>query len=700
MATKSQIVITFTRNALATEDVSFFRTDDLTSSAVPLLSTFVSGARTKNGELEIGTPTATPGEIEAAAYEKYFNIDHNSAGLMTISRLVNVVTIDINIKWFLSTFSSTAGATESLNTRVPDDFTLVSAFIRFHPTEPCDKVDVEITMTTIADFYSLGLGNSPLFPVTTNPVTISVDRTVPTNIYLHKTARPTINIVDEEWGEPHLYFRKIFTDTGLTLGIQSSPLLGATVTINVSYGSQLSQRPFTESVTYSLDNVTFQSSNVFTGQTDGDYTIYVKDLLTCTVSKDFTIDTGASSRDAEFKVMPINSISFSKDEVWDGLQGGIHKNPTNVLSLTDFKRKVYEEKLIFRDEDEVRIQFKSNYNNHSVSIEDCEGVDTATGVVVEKMSNNLNLFESLDAIMYEVSQGVTGVYFISGNVYDINDIIIDEFELNGNLPDSAQIGNPIEFVGIGVHQVVDIVYDSAVDKNVMLFNFTSSAGNGIDIRTRAFYDLLNFEVYEFNVNFSDIIIHGGIPRDVRVRIQVTDDLYDEINYYSEYISLLSSYEDGFNKYVAINYSNNNNRGVFYLYGITHFIRAEILDVSSLIDDDSEIIKGDLSTYLSDATVHEGILISFSEVTYRVMLKIVLALSSENLFINGLGYVKRDNVSVDTVPNTNLYLITCELLSTNQNFNNFIDSDTGNSEEFRTIYIPKLATAGSGSYIKI
>ncbi len=398
--------------------------------------------------------------------------------------------------------------------------------------------------------------------------------------------------------------------------------------------------------------------------------------------------------------MTINSISFSKDEVWDGLQDGIHKNPTNVLSLTDFKRKVYEEKLIFRDEDEVRIQFKSNYNNHSVSIEDCEGVDTATGVVVEKMSNNLNLFESLDAIMYEVSQGVTGVYFISGNVYDINDIIIDEFELNGNLPDSAQIGNPIEFVGIGVHQVVDIVYDSAVDKNVMLFNFTSSAGNGIDIRTRAFYDLLNFEVYEFNVNFSDIIIHGGIPRDVRVRIQVTDDLYDEINYYSEYISLLSSYEDGFNKYVAINYSNNNNRGVFYLYGITHFIRAEILDVSSLIDDDSEIIKGDLSTYLSDATVHEGILISFSEVTYRVMLKIVLALSSENLFINGLGYVKRDNVSVDTVPNTNLYLITCELLSTNQNFNNFIDSDTGNSEEFRTIYIPKLATAGSGSYIKI
>ena len=702
MATKSQIEITFTRDALDTENVSFIRTDDLTLSGIPILSTFVSGARTSNGQLPINTPTATPGEAEAAAYEKYFNIDHNVAGLMTISRLVNVVTIDININWELSGFTSTAGATDVLNTRVGLEFVLLQADLQIHPSEPCDKVDVDILTNIQADGYTYSLNDVALIPVATNPFTVPIFRTVPTNIYLHKAGSAIINVVELEFNEPHLYFRKIFTNI-LTIGIQSSPLVGATVSINVNYGSQLSQRPFTEVVTYSLDNVSFQSSNTFTGQTDGDYTIYVKDSIGCTVQKDYTVDTGASGRDAFIKVSNINSVTFSKDEIWDGLQDGIHKNQDNVLALTDFKKTLFDEKLIYRNEDEIRIQFKSNYRDNDIIIEHCDGTDTGTGIVVEQMSANLNLFESLDAIMYRVRQDVTGLYFTSGNVYDENDIIISEqspYELNGNLPDSAKIGNLIEIVGHGIHPIIDIVYDRDKDKNVMVFDFNFSSSVDIDVVMRSYYDLLPFEVYEFNVDFSAISIHAGLPREVRIRIQSTDDLYDEVNHYSEFISILETYEDGFSKYAAINYSNNNNRDIFYLYGITHFIRAEILEVNALIDDDSEVIKGDLTTYLSESTVHEGITISFSEVTYRVMLKIVLALSSENLFINGLGYVKRDNVKVDPVPNTNLYSIVCELLSTNQNFNTFINSDTGNREDFNTNYVPKLVTSGSGSYIKI
>ena len=701
MATKSQIVITFTRAALQDEYVQFFRADDATLTAIPMLSTFVSGARVKNGEVPIGTPTGTPGEAEAVAYEKYFDIDFNAAGLMSISRVGAVVTVDININWFLTTFTSTAGATETINTRIPEDFTLASANLKIHPTTPCDIVDVEIDMTQLADGYSYSLAVG-VIPVSTNPFTVPVNRTVPTNIYVHKSGKTSVNIVSEQWNEQHLYFRKLYAGAGIHIQIQPSPLVGATVTIQTNYAGQLEQRPpNTYSLTYSLDDITYQSSNIFTGQADGDYTVYIKDSLGCTVEKDYTIvGGGANGRDEFFEVSNVNSITFSKDEIWDGLQNGIHKNLENVLSLTGTSKIQFEEKLIYSDSDEVRIQFKSNYKTHNVTAENCEGDDTGLTVVVEKMSKNLDLFESLDAKMYSINQDFTALYFTSGNVYDEAGVIIDTFELNGNLPNSAIVGVDVEIIGEGVHEIVDVIYDSEKDKNVMVFNFYLDSGEDVDVRMRAYYDLLPFEVYEFTIPFGDVIIHGDLAKEIRLRIQAADDLYDEINHYSEYISLLTAEELGLNKYVAINYFNNNNRDIFYLYGISHFIRAEVLDSNAIIDDSSEVIKGDLTTYLTESVVHNGIAIIFSEVTYRVMLKIVLALSSEGLFINGLGYVKKEGIDVEPIKGTNLYAISCELLSTNKNFNTFIDSDTGEGEDYITTYYPRLLTSGGGSYIKI
>ena len=109
---------------------------------------------------------------------------------------------------------------------------------------------------------------------------------------------------------------------------------------------------------------------------------------------------------------------------------------------------------------------------------------------------------------------------------------------------------------------------------------------------------------------------------------------------------------------------------------------------------------DLSTYLSESTVHKGMSISFAETTYKVMLKIVLALSSENLFINGIGYVKSGNVEVDPILNTNLYLIKCSVLGSGESFNSFINNTKGESEGYKTIYIPGLIKTNLGGFLKI
>ena len=504
--------------------------------------------------------------------------------------------------------------------------------------------------------------------------------------------------------EPHVYIRKLYSDIGVQVRVAANPLIGATVTVYTFYQGQLTQRPIPNNLSYSLNNVDFQTSNVFSGQVDGDYTIYIKDDLGCTVEKDFSIATGSSGRDAFIEISDLNSINFAESEIWNGNQNGIDKNPENVLSLTDRQQELYEETLIFRKEDSVRIQFKSNYDNHDVDLENCEGTALADVIVVEKMSKNLNLFEALDAWFIDYGDGLTAVYYTAGLTYDEAGTPNGSYELNGNLPDFAYVGNLVEIrISPGVletHEILDVLYDDALGKRIFVIGLSGTSVTAEETATRAYYDLLPYEIYEFTIDFAPVLIQGGLDKKVRVRIQATDDLYDEVNFYSEYASMLEADEYNLDRFFSINYSNNNNRSIFYLYGITHFIRAEVLMSNAIIDDSVDVIKGDLTTYLAESVVNKGIRISFAEVTYKMMIKIVLAISSENLFINGLGYVKSEAVESLPVENTNLYLISCTLLSTNKNFNTFVNQAIGNEEGYKTLYIPGLVKTNLGGFLKI
>ena len=318
----------------------------------------------------------------------------------------------------------------------------------------------------------------------------------------------------------------------------------------------------------------------------------------------------------------------------------------------------------------------------------------------------MNLFEALDAEMYSYGPGLTAIYFLTGNIYNEAGVVTGTYDLNGNLPDFAYIGNTVDIqiqtsgTG-GVHVISDILYDETIEKRVIIFEYGNLSTNPLTVTARSYYDILNFEVYEFNVNFNNLIIQGGLEPTVRLKLTNTDNLYNARNYYSNWIEIIKT-EDNYdlNKYVSINYSNNNNRSVFYIYGIKHFIRAEILFSNSTIDDSVQVIRGDTNTYLSESIVHSGMNISFAEVTYKVMMKISLALSSENLFVNGLGYVKESNLEIEPILNTNLYRINVTLLRSRENFNSFINSNIGNDESYRTLYIPGLTKTNLGGSIKI
>jgi hypothetical protein len=695
-STKATIEITFVRDVADGEYITFERSSPDWDTDITITSTFLASGRRVNKELPIEVPTATPGESAAMTYERYFGKDHNASGLMTISRVVNVITIEINEPWDFINFSTTTGSTDSKLPYVPETFTLDNASLQINPINPCDIVDIEILTSLMADSYSIqnpsSISQEASIPVSTNPFTVSIDRLIGKELFVHRSG-VTLNVSELEWNEPHLYFNKIGQEN-IIINTVVDPFSGGTITVTVDYLNQLTPRPNVNTLQYSLDNVNFFPSGVWSGQLGGDYTVYVKDSFGCTVSKDFKVADSIESSNPFFEISERNSVSFSKNEVWDGLQEGIHKNYDNVLALTDISDFNYDERVIFRDSDKIRIQFKSNYTNHTIHLEDCEGGNISYTPSVEKMSNNLGLYESLDCVLHRLPNGRSGLFFDSGEYYNEYEVALGQYELFGNLPDSATIGNFVEIVGYGNHEIVDIIYDNSLDKRLMVFNLEYT-GVDLPVIMKCHYNLLPFDVYEFDVDFSQPIIKPT-EKAVRIRIQAFDNLYEELNYYSEYCLLLNDDEYDYKKYVAIDYYGTNNRKVFYLYGLRHFLRAEIEGVNAIIEDSNEIVKGDSSTYVSESVVNKGMSISFSEVTYRVMLKIVLALSSENLFVNGLGYVKKEGVSVEPIANTNLYKVSCELLSTNKNFNTSISDSTGVDEGYKTIYVPNILGTSMGS----
>lgn len=701
MATKGKITITFNTDASDGETISFERTS--TYGTISLDSTFVSGSRVANNQIPLTTPTLNVGEMTAAAYETYFNIDQNQGKLMNISRNINVIEIDILYGWDFQNFSSDVPSIGGvLVPEVPDTFQLLTASLITYITDPCEFITVNVLMSEQATGYYLQLPGTyqsvPITTVSTNPFNVDVPRLQGYQLKVIKSGSSNVINVSEYFNEPFFYFRRV-GQQNIVLTVASDYFSGSTVSASVDYLNQLTERPNPLlQIQYSLDGYNWFDDGTFSGQVPGDYTLFIKDGMGCTIQKDFKIKGTVGQRTPFFFISEANSISFSQSQVWNNEQNGIYKNPNNVLATSDLQENLYKERLIFRKEDEVRIQFKSNYEYHDISVEDCEGNDTGLNPTSpEKMSNNMNLYESLDCKLVGLSNTRAGIYFDSGNYYDINGTVEGTYELFGNLPDSAVIDNKIRIPGRGVFVIQDVIYNEELNKKLIVFNMNNSIGVNfpVDEIMQCHYNLLNFEVYEFNIDFSVPIIKSGLEKLIRVNIRATDDLFDEIFFCSEYSLIVDSDDFNGNKYLGINYYGSNNRSIFYLYGIEHFIRAEIIDISSYIDDDNDILKGDLHTYLTESTVHKGIKILFSEVTYRMMMKLSLALSSEFLFVNGLGYVKDKSLKIEQIEHTNLYTMECQLISTNSNYNPMANQRTGEREGYKTLYIPNIVGTDTG-----
>lgn len=464
--------------------------------------------------------------------------------------------------------------------------------------------------------------------------------------------------------------------------IDSNPIV-----INIfkdsSGGAVTIHSPFPEELNYeySLDRFLWYPENTFSGLSNGDYTLYIRDQYGCQKTKPFSIleqNFGSPvvflSKENSLRFMEPKT-DYSKDE-----------NRTYCDSPAKLNYGYMQQ---FLKSDIITTQFKSNYNLIEVTVKDIESGDSIF-IPVNKMTNNIGIKVKYNQVKkYKISESQFGIYFETGQVLDYDsNALIDTYNLNGSLPAWAKLGNVVQIDG-AFYTIDNIAFDENVNAEVLVFNGVgpSSVQNAV---VSCVYNIQDYEVYEFLFDFFQF--NGKI---VQVQISNSDPNFGNYNWISEQIEIVEQLEG----YLEIRYYNSTNTNVLYSTGITHLLRIPFNTIKANDSESSENYNTDTNTHLLNSKVYEGTDFEFLPMPLELFRKVKIALSMDTVFIDAVGYTKNGEFQKENLGSTNLYKLTAPMIKNGFVFN----SNMNNSENISDnplINIPGLIELTSDGYVKL
>ena len=583
------------------------------------------------------TATVVPLEITEVGYlpasvtltETYSNRVIEDGGLIESIECIESTDFNSSNWEYYFNVIGDGGIVESLGC-LPSDFTSESLSPRY----------LRLSVTTSEQVVSYKLGNNPSVGVSKNPFTIpGVPRETSQTITVKDSVGST--------GFIRILTPDILVSSNVTSSFINSPS-GATIKVFVS-GIRLL------TLQYSLDNIVFQSSNIFSGILEGNYTIYVRDQLGGVANISLTIpnfEEGGVAERFPYSDLPSksNSIRFARYVNWGNCSD--YKNDENTLSWQlPFTENACEYNQLFQGCDIITTQIKSNYKNIAVTVlDDNEG------------ERDINVYYTGE---------VTGTY-----------------SLNGNLPAWGVIGNYVFYKGDWI-EISNIIYDNSKSAYVLVLDVIYTSF-GESLTVRSLYDSETYDIYEFKVDMSDYS-----NSKIQVNITQTDDnvsFPDEV-YLSEIIDVAEIQEGT----LSIEYYNDNNTDIFYATGIKNKIRIPIEYFAGGYADNVESERTDSNTYLINSEGYENDLIAFKLMPKQMMRKVVQALSHKFVFLNDVQYVKEESPEIVSLIGSNLYRLNAQMTKSNA-----VYTARGKNETFSlgSFEVPSLLEIDTEGYLKI
>lgn len=628
MAT-SKITLTFTNwdSGDPTGTTINFKANGVDKNEVAVL------VRTTSGQFNVS------GDNNDAAnnYKNAWQADY-AAGFATITVLANVVTIEALADGveFTDFVTDPPGRVSEVIDNVPFDppLEITGAVLSPADTNPCTTVKVTLSQVN---------GTPPFTWVSPLPGNVGLEGTVP-----RSGGNITITIEDDNAEQDSIVVAipALLDNTAIEeIVIEGDPsgLYGTVSVLMTTFPGV----PITYE--YSMDNVTFQTSNVFTSVLPGVYTMYIKDNFGCTIQEEFEV-TLEGIRPPVYRLIP-KSNSFG----WFEQQAAVSDcvNPYNSTNAkpNDYKPTRWYNPKYFQpwcSIDNPKTQFRSNYDTLTAKMYNIVTEAEVATFTIEQKSNNIGQRQIMDAKIYDKGAGQTGIYWLTGNIYDTDGVtVIDTYALNGQLPEWVKVGQKFMLSGSatdGLFEIKQIIYDSTLLVNAAVIDRVyTDLTEPVTVKVDATYNRLNYETYEFLADFT------GIPEGCyNIILSMTDS--EEEYPDSIWETLPFRITSGNRDLVYIESSDHVDDGILYSTGIIHKQRFQGLfyeeDFPSTYETSRDSRK---QINKLDGRVQHVIILEAIDVPYWVFEKLALYISKKNIRVNNIQIQCEEEFEVERFP---------------------------------------------------
>lgn len=652
-------IITVTFNSIPAADTVLQLADTLLLANDDHLDEIFKALRTQVGE----ATAITDNNVSAGFYKKAINIDYNATNLYTITVVSNVVTITANnpLSQFAETSNTTAGAVTVVINNDPFTaaITIDSVTVSEADSSPCDNVKLTVTVSEQADNINTPISQA----VATNPFVFDTIRVDSVDVTMEK---------DSDLATQLLRIPKLLS-TYIDIDIVNTPS-GATV-------SAVRQFPLSDlaivgvifplTFEYSLDNVLWQASNSWSGLAEGSHTLYVRDNIGCSISIPFTISEFTPNLvDYEpiFEISNLNSIRYKENVVWSD---AIPKNVNNTLSFEE-ATKINQRSFVqpFQKNDPIQnTQLRSSYQTNTAVLIDSDGNETTlTGV---KVTDNMDKTDVRDAFVVNFVGGANigrlGVYFGAGDVYNPITLVYESsYNLNGELMTWVNIGDYINLQGIGwvlIEDIVPIPDNIPYSGKCLVLNALAgdySLGDQSTIQATTVYNILDFERYEFPVDFTSLEGY------YKVKINGTDTRTNFLD--REKLSEWLDIKETHCKMYVIDYYNSENNEINFSSGIQYRIRIPIArDLKRTPENNQDNYVTDTNTVKLESSIRKFYDFSAYPLPEGMADVLEMVLSQDRLFMNGLSYLSEGDIGMNALGDTNLVQVKAQLVQSDYKF---------------------------------
>lgn len=570
----------------------------------------------------------------AANYALAFNLDYNASGVFLVTVDGAIVTIKVDQDNAFDGWIKSASwtplvtiTTENIDT----DLELIDVQYSESTNNPCDNIKVTLTFNKDVFYLTVPFVGSSV----DGSITFEYPRNIAYPIEANKgfdvfTSSQNLNKTPSKLLASNISTRTIATPSGATL-----------------VGSYLGNS-FLLSLEYSLDGLTYQTSNVFGGLPDADYDVFIRDQYGCSVSKTITIGdlvVGEQTVPDYFYLSEANPFIFAND------------NGTGLNSKLSFNERTdvnYSTLHIATETDAPTVQFKTNLTNVTVDILNCDG-DSVTELAVVKKTDNINYFDKRDAVKYTVEdRGLKyiNIYFEGGNIYDVLNAITGAYTDTKSVPVGYDEGQFVMFEG-GTELILKQVYNQTFNR----FEIRTSLVSGVDvlptpIQISTYYNIQDYDVYESTTDFT------GLDGFYQIKINAqTEDLQPFATYLSE--TILVSNEDELPRHHIVEYSGTRNSDLLFSRGLRNIIRVPY-DITPTIEMTSEIetYQADTKLVSIEARNYDNRVFNFGAgempLTTQQVKWLSLILSHDVIFIDGDNYLKKEQGESSRIGSSNAY----------------------------------------------